>query len=187
MKGLNSDIYQHETACVYGQVTIGEGSSLWTYSVIRSEFNEVIVGRYTNIQDFVMIHVGDKTNAVIGDYCTIAHRAVIHGATIGDNSLVGVGAIVMDGCVVGDNVIIGAGAYLPPGTVVPDNTIFQGNPAVFVKERNNFVANRMNAAYYNINAEHYKKDCYRAWSDQNVKKHLKTIFVEVNRQFKADS
>ncbi len=184
MKGLYSENYRHKTVFVYGEVTIGEGTSLWTYSVIRSEFNQVVIGKYTNIQDFVMIHVGDKTDTIIGDYCTIAHRAVIHGATIGNNCLVGVGAIIMDGCIVGDNVIIGAGSYLPPGTKIPNNSIVQGNPAIIVKQRNNFVTNRMNAIYYNINAEHYEKGNHRSWSDPIVKRKIKSFFVEVNRAFK---
>ena len=187
MKQLNKTVYRHETAYVYGKVSIGEGSSLWTYSVIRSEFNAVNIGRYTNIQDFVMIHVGDKTNTVIGDYCSIAHKAIIHGATIGDNCLIGVAAVVMDGCVIGNNTIIGAGSYLPPGTIVPDDTVYQGNPAVCLKKRNNFVANRMNAAYYNINAEHYRKEDYRAWSDPVVTKRLKSIFSAVRKEFIASS
>lgn len=185
MKGLDTNVYQHETATIYGKVSIGEGSSLWTYAVIRSEFNEVIIGKYTNIQDFVMLHVGDRTNTVIGDYCSIAHRAVIHGATIGDNTLIGVGAIIMDGCVIGNNVIISAGAYLPPKTLVPDNTVYQGNPAICVKKRNSFVANRMNAVYYNINAQSYREGNYRAWSESDTKKRIKHFFVTINESYRA--
>lgn len=132
-----------------------------------------------------MIHVGDKTDSIIGDYCSVAHRSVIHGAKVGDNCLIGVGAILMDGCVVGDNSIIGAGSYLPPGTIVPENSIVQGNPGKVVRERNNFVSNRMNAIYYNINAEHYMRGHYRAWSDDAVRRQVKTYFSQVMKEFKG--
>ncbi|MES2673772.1 MAG: gamma carbonic anhydrase family protein [Pseudomonadota bacterium] len=184
MKELYQDIYQHESALKFGDVRIGIGSSMWPYSVIRAEFNSVIIGKFSNIQDFVMLHVGDKYNTEVGDYCSIAHRAVLHGCKIGNNCLVGVGAIVMDGCIVGDNVIIGAGAYLPPNTVVPDNAIVVGNPAQVERTRNNFVANRMNAVYYNLNAKHYQVNEFRAWSDPDVKRLIKQIFVQVSKEKK---
>lgn len=184
MNGLNRRIFKHPSVYVYGEVEIGKGSSLWTYSVIRAEMHSVKIGEFVNIQDFCMIHVGDRTDSIIGDFCSIAHRAVIHGATIGNNCLVGVGAIVMDGCVIGDNSIIGAGCYLAPGMVVPENSIVQGNPAEIVKTRNNFVANRMNAIYYNINAEHYMQGHYRAWSDEAVKKQVKGYFSQVTKEFR---
>ena len=152
--------------------------------VIRSEENEVIIGRFTNIQDFVMIHVGHKTDTVIGDYCSIAHRAVIHGATIGHNTLIGVGAIVMDGAVIGNNVIVSAGAYVPSGEVIPDNTVYQGNPVMLLKERNNYVSNRMNAVFYNINARHYDVGDYRSLSHQHIKKEGRSFFVSVSKEYK---
>ncbi len=173
MDGLNTEVYVHPTALVHGDTVIGEGSSIWPYAVIRAEVNRVLIGRYSNIQDFVMLHVGERTDTVIGDYCSVAHRAVIHGATIGDNTLVGVGAIVMDGCVVGKNCIIGAASYLPPGTVIPDNSIVSGHPAVVIRTRDNLLANRMNAVAYNINAAHYRRGLHRAWSDPEVRQQIK--------------
>jgi carbonic anhydrase/acetyltransferase-like protein (isoleucine patch superfamily) len=182
---LYPGVYQHETARVYGDVEIGEGSSLWINAAIRSEMHSVRIGAYTNIQDFVMIHVGARTSTLIGDYCSIAHHAVVHGATIGNNCLVGVGAIVMDGCVIGDNSIIGAAAYLAPGARIPRDSIVQGNPGVVVKRRNNFVVNRMNAIYYNINAEHYQRGEYRAWASEVVKQQMKWHFRALSEAHRA--
>lgn len=183
-KNFENIAFQHPTALVYGQVTIEEGSSLWAYSVIRSEINEVRIGKYTNIQDFVMIHVGDKTPVVIGDYCSIAHRAVIHGASIGNNCLIGIGAIIMDGCQIGDNSIISAGAYLPAKTIIPKNSIVSGNPASITKERNNYVANRFNAMMYYTNAQHYAKGEYRAWSDPHVQQLARATLAKLSDELK---
>lgn len=176
MEGLSTQVYRHPTVHLYGDITIGKGSSLWVNAVIRAEINRVIIGDYTNIQDFVMIHVGDRTDTIIGDYCSIAHRAVIHGARIGNNCLIGVGAIVMDGCEIGDNSIIDSAAYLPPGTKIPANSIVKGNPGEITKSRNNFIANRMNAIYYCINAEHYQQNHFRAWSDPGMKSKSKAFY-----------
>lgn len=84
---------------VYGEVAIGEGSSLWPGVVIRAELQSVTIGRLVNVQDHVMIHVGYGTPTVIGDYASITHRVVLHGCTIGENCLIGIGATVMDGAV----------------------------------------------------------------------------------------
>lgn len=185
MNDLFDEIYQHETARVYGQVKLGVGSSLWINVAVRAEMHEVRIGRYTNVQDFVMLHVGMRTDTVIGDFCSIAHHAVVHGATIGDNCLIGVGAIVMDGCVVGDNSIIDAACYLAPGTVIPANSIVKGNPGVVTKTRNNYVANRLNAIYYNINAEHYRRGDYRAWASETIKNRMKSYFRALSDELKG--
>ena len=182
MISLNSEVIKHPTALHYGNVSIGEGSSFWPYSVIRAEVNEVCIGKYCNIQDFVMIHVGDRTDTVIGDYCSISHRVVVHGATVEDNCLIGVGAILMDGVVVGRNSIVGAGAYVPPGTVIPPNSIVKGNPAEVVDERNSLVTNKLHAIYYNVNAKAYEGGNHRAWSDPEFKKFVKRCYKEIKQQ-----
>ena len=96
----------HPTAQIYGRVTVGEDSSIWPYAVIRSEMHAVAIGRCTNIQDFAILHVGYGHGVIVGDYCSITHRATLHGCRIGNNVLVGIGATVMDGCEIGDNSII---------------------------------------------------------------------------------
>ena len=121
--------FRHSSAQWYGEVVFGEHCSLWCNSVIRSEMYSVSIGAYSNIQDFVMIHVGDRGPSRIGSYCSIAHRAVIHGAAIGDNCLVGVGSILMDGCEVGENSIIGAKVCLPAGTKIPSGVLSPAGPA----------------------------------------------------------
>jgi carbonic anhydrase/acetyltransferase-like protein (isoleucine patch superfamily) len=151
------------TARVWGEVSIGEGASLWPYVVIRAESKYVQVGRCSNVQDHVMVHIGYSGPTVIGDYCSIAHRAVLHGCTIQSNCLIGIGAIVMDGAVIGENSIVAGNALVREGTIVPPNSIVMGTPAKVVRTANNWVANRLNAWLYHRNAKHYARGEHRAW------------------------
>jgi carbonic anhydrase/acetyltransferase-like protein (isoleucine patch superfamily) len=117
-------------AVVVGDVEIGEGSSIWFGSVVRGDVNHVRIGARTNVQDNSVIHVTSKTHpTVVGDEVTIGHRVVLHGCTIKERCLVGIGSIVMDGAVVGPESVIGAGALVPPGMVVPPRTLVMGAPA----------------------------------------------------------
>jgi carbonic anhydrase/acetyltransferase-like protein (isoleucine patch superfamily) len=115
---------------VTGDVEIGEESSLWFGTVVRGDVNHVRIGRRTNVQDQSMVHVTGGTHpTVIGDEVTVGHRAVLHGCTVHDRCLVGIGAIVLDGAVVGPDAMVGAGALVPPGMVVPPGTLVLGSPA----------------------------------------------------------
>jgi carbonic anhydrase/acetyltransferase-like protein (isoleucine patch superfamily) len=155
--------YIDPTARVFGHVDIGEGASLWPYAVVRAEAQSVQIGAYSNLQDHVMVHVGYHTPTIIGDYCSITHRVVLHGCTIGDNCLIGIGATLMDGVVVGENSIVAGHAFLREGTVVPPNSIVMGTPAKVVRTANSYVANRLNAMLYHRNALAYARGDYRAW------------------------
>jgi carbonic anhydrase/acetyltransferase-like protein (isoleucine patch superfamily) len=117
-------------AVVAGDVQIGEGSSVWFQSVVRGDVNFVRIGARTNIQDLSMVHVTGGTHpCVIGDDVTVGHRVVLHGCTIGDRCLVGIGAIVLDGAVLEPESMVGAGALVPPGFVVPSGKLVLGAPA----------------------------------------------------------
>jgi carbonic anhydrase/acetyltransferase-like protein (isoleucine patch superfamily) len=154
----------HESAAVFGNVTMGEGASLWPGVVIRAELQSVTVGRFVNVQDHVMIHIGYTTPTVIGDYASITHRVVLHGCTIGENCLIGIGATIMDGAVIGANSIVAGHAFVREGQVVPPNSIVMGTPAKVVRTADNFVANRMNAWLYHRNAVAYAANDHRAWT-----------------------
>ncbi len=119
-----------EGTVVVGDVEIGDRSSLWFGTVVRGDVNHVRIGARTNVQDMSVVHVTSGTHpTVIGDDVTVGHRAVLHGCTIQDRCLVGIGAIVLDGAVVGPDAMIGAGALVPPGMVVPPGTLVLGAPA----------------------------------------------------------
>jgi carbonic anhydrase/acetyltransferase-like protein (isoleucine patch superfamily) len=158
---LDNPAFIHETALVYGKVHIGEGASLWPYVVIRSEMHEVRIGRHTNVQDFVMIHVGNTTPTVIGDNCSITHHCTIHGASIGDNCLIGINSTLMDGARIGRNSIVAGHSIVTEGTEIPENSIVAGAPAKVIRARDNGVANAMNAAFYFENAKAYARGDHR--------------------------
>jgi carbonic anhydrase/acetyltransferase-like protein (isoleucine patch superfamily) len=151
------------TVRVFGEVSIGEGSSLWPHCVIRAESKSVSIGKFTNVQDHVMLHIGYTTPLEIGDYCSVAHRVVLHGCTLGENCLVGIGATIMDGAVIGENSIVAGHAFVREGTIIPPNSVVIGTPAKVVRTANNWVANRLNAWLYHRNAEHYARGHHRAW------------------------
>jgi carbonic anhydrase/acetyltransferase-like protein (isoleucine patch superfamily) len=117
-------------AVVAGDVEIGEASSIWFQTVVRGDVNVVRIGARTNVQDHSVVHVTTRTNpTVIGDDVTVGHRAVLHGCTVHDRCLVGIGAIVLDGAVIGPDAMVGAGALVPPGMIVPSGTLVLGAPA----------------------------------------------------------
>jgi carbonic anhydrase/acetyltransferase-like protein (isoleucine patch superfamily) len=170
MSNLGSDVilrnpaYIHDTAYLYGKITVEENASIWINVAARAEHKEIVIGRYTNIQDFVMLHVGESTGTYIGSHCSITHHCTIHGCTIGDNCLVGINATIMDGCVIGDNCIIAGHTYLKEGTVIPPNSIVMGVPGKVTRTQNNFVFNRFNAFLYYKNAIAFAAGNHRAWS-----------------------
>ncbi|MGQ0809871.1 MAG: gamma carbonic anhydrase family protein [Nitrospiraceae bacterium] len=119
-----------ETAVVIGDVVIGEDCSLWFHAVIRGDVNHIRIGSRTNVQDLSMLHVThDTAPLLIGDDVTIGHHVVLHGCTIKDRVLVGMGAIIMDGAVIGEDSVVGAGALVTEQTIVPPKSLILGSPA----------------------------------------------------------
>lgn len=119
---------------VLGRVTMGEKSNVWFGAIIRADVNEIHIGKYTNVQDGCIIHVTKFNKTVIGDYVSIGHGAKLHGCSIGNNVLIGIGSIILDGAVIGDNTIIGAGTLIPPGKQIPEGVLVVGNPYRIVRK-----------------------------------------------------
>ncbi|GAB6052417.1 gamma carbonic anhydrase family protein [Magnetospira thiophila] len=161
---LDRPAYVDPTARLYGKITAEPDVSIWPYAVIRAELHDVWIGRGSNIQDHVMIHVAWGGPTLIGAHCSIAHRATLHGCRIGNHCLIGIGATVMDGCVIGDNCVIAGHAFVKENTVIPDNSIVMGTPARVTARRNNFISNKLNALIYERNGRAYAVGDYRAWS-----------------------
>jgi carbonic anhydrase/acetyltransferase-like protein (isoleucine patch superfamily) len=151
------------SAQLYGKIAIGEGSSVWHNAVARAECQEIRIGRMSNVQDFAMLHVGFDHPTTIGDFCSITHHAVVHGCTLGDDVLVGIGAVLMDGAVIGEGSIVAAGAVVLEGKVFPARCVVAGVPARQIAERDCSRANRLNAWHYHRNAEAYRRGDHRAW------------------------
>jgi carbonic anhydrase/acetyltransferase-like protein (isoleucine patch superfamily) len=177
--------YIHPTAQVYGRVEVGAESSLWPYAVIRAEGFHVRIGRCCNLQDHVMVHVGYRTPTVVGDYCSITHRVVLHGCTIGNNCLIGIGATIMEGAVIGENCIVAGHSYVADDTVIPPNSVVMGTPAKVVKTRNSFVANRVNAMLYLRNAGAYARGDHRAWDGPEHEAELRRWTEAAEREYAA--
>ncbi len=182
---LNDPAFIHPTAHVYGKVTIEHGASLWVNVVIRAENFDVHVGPSSNIQDFVMIHVGGGSGTRVGAHCSITHHCTLHGCTIGDNCLIGINATIMDGCVIGDNCIVAGGAFLKERTIIPDNSIVMGIPGKVVRTQNNWIANRFNAHLYEVNARACAEGHHRAWSDAAVIAASQTKMDELRAEFET--
>jgi len=118
------------TAVVIGDVVMGEACSVWFNAVIRGDVNYIRIGNRTNVQDLCMLHVTHDTHPLlIGSEVTIGHHVVLHGCTIQDRVLVGMGAIIMDGAVIGEDSVVGAGALVVEGTIVPPKSLVLGSPA----------------------------------------------------------
>jgi len=120
-------------AVVIGAVELGAHSSVWYQSVLRADIQRIIVGEGSNIQDGAVIHLASDRATTVGSYVTVGHRAMLHACEIGDEVLVGMGAIVMDGAVVGARSIIGAGTLIPPGKIIPPGSLVVGSPGRVVR------------------------------------------------------
>ena len=137
-------------AVVLGDVTIEKDVSIWYNAVIRGDANSISIGEGTNIQDLAVLHVDADASLAIGKNVTIGHGAILHGCTIKDQALIGMGAIVLNGAVIGKGSMIAAGALVLQNTVVPDGALYMGNPAKFRRmlTEEELTANLKNAANY---------------------------------------
>lgn len=125
---IQKSVFIAPGAAVLGDVTIGENSSVWYNATVRGDRGFIQIGTGTNVQDNAVIHTGTGFPVTIGDRVTIGHGAIVHGCTVGDNTLIGMGAILMNGCTIGRNCIIGAGALVTQKVEIPDNSLVLGNP-----------------------------------------------------------
>jgi carbonic anhydrase/acetyltransferase-like protein (isoleucine patch superfamily) len=183
--GFPTAAYIDATARIYGEVEVAEGASIWPYAVIRAESRFVRVGRFSNLQDHVMVHVGYHTPTVVGDYCSVTHRVVLHGCTIGDHCLIGIGATVMEGAVIGENSIVAGHSFVADNTIVPPNSIVMGTPAKVVRTLNSFVSNRINALLYHRNALAYARGDHRAWVGPQYEAEQRRWKAEAEEAFRA--
>ncbi|WP_336645634.1 gamma carbonic anhydrase family protein [Microbacterium sp. USHLN186] len=124
-----SDAFVADGARIVGEVRLGSASSVWYNAVLRADSASITIGRASNVQDNVSVHVDASHPVVIGDHVSIGHNAVVHGCTIGDGSLVGMGAVVLSGAEIGRGCLIAGGAVVLSGTRVPDGSLVAGVPA----------------------------------------------------------
>ncbi len=158
MKSIDKTVFIADGGKVIGDVEIGKGCSVWYNAVIRADSNDVKIGENTNIQDNAVIHTSKSCGVQIGNNVTIGHGAIVHGCTIKDNVLIGMGAIVLDGAVIEENSIIGAGALVTQGKVIPAGSLAFGNPVKVVRQLSEEEIKSIldNASFYVNKADVYK-------------------------------
>lgn len=132
---IGENCYLAENSTIVGEVSCGNECSFWFNSVIRGDVNFIKMGDKVNVQDGACIHgTIEKFGTTIGNNVSIGHHAMVHGCTIHDNVLIGMGAIIMDGVIIEENCIIAAGAVVSPGTHIPSGSVYAGVPAKFLKK-----------------------------------------------------
>lgn len=132
---IHDSVFLAEGVRIIGDVTIGDKSSIWYNAVIRGDVHFVSIGEYTNIQDGSILHVThDTCPLIIGSYVTVGHGAILHGCTVKDNALVGMGSIILDKAVIEENSFVAAGALVTPGFVVPSGKLVAGSPARVMRD-----------------------------------------------------
>ena len=120
-------------AMLIGNVSIGRDVNVWPYAVLRGDNEPITIGESSNVQEHSMLHTDPGFPLTIGKFCTIGHRAILHGCTIGDNTLIGMGAIVLNGAKIGNNCLVGAGALVTEGKEFPDGSLIVGSPAKSIR------------------------------------------------------
>lgn len=146
-----------ENATIIGDVKLEEGTTVWYGAVIRGDGDSIRIGKNTNIQDNTVVHVDPDNPVVIGENVTIGHSCIIHGCTIGDNCLIGMGSIIMNGAKIGDNCLVGAGALITENKEFPSGSKIIGSPAKMKSEvtEKDLELIKYSADYYMKDAEMY--------------------------------
>ncbi len=135
---------------VAGQVTVAEGASVWFSASVRGDIAPIVIGKNSNIQDGAVVHCDTGAPCVLGDGVTVGHGAIVHSCTIGNNTLIGMGAILLNEAVIGEDCIVGAGALVTSGKVFPPRSMIIGSPAKVLRELTDaeVAHNRENALHY---------------------------------------
>ena len=155
----NGDYWIAENAQVIGDVRLGVDTGIWFGAVLRGDNEPIIVGDKTNIQENSVIHVDEGAKVVIGSGCTIGHKTIIHGCTIGSNSLIGMGSIILNNAIIGNNCLVGAGSLITEGKEFPDGTLIIGSPATIKRNLtdNEIKKIKWSANHYVANFKIFKK------------------------------
>ena len=149
-----------DQATVIGQVELGEAVSIWFGALVRGDNHLIKIGDFSNIQENAVLHTDHGVPLVVGRYVTVGHQATLHGCTIGDNSLIGINAVILNGAVIGQNCIIGANALIPEGKVIPERSLVCGSPGRIIRELTDHEISRLKASAdgYVENALRYQED-----------------------------
>ena len=155
---LGENVFIAPNASVIGEAALGDEVSIWFSAVLRGDIAAVSVGRRSNIQDNAVLHVGENEPCIVGENVVVGHQALLHGCTVEDDCLIGMGAIVLNRAVIGRGSLVGAGALVTQGTVIPPNSLVVGSPATVKREltRRERQQQANYAAKYVIVAQNYR-------------------------------
>ena len=154
----NGEYWIASSASVIGNVLLKRNASVWFGATIRGDNELITIGENSNIQDNSVLHSDEGVALTIGDHVTVGHLVMLHGCTIGDNSLIGMGAVVLNGARIGNNSLVGAGALVTENKVFPDNSLIVGSPAKVIRTLDEAAVERLrvSAAHYVANAKRFK-------------------------------
>lgn len=160
---LADSVWVADSAQVIGNVKLGEDVSVWFGAVIRGDTAPITIGTGTNVQDLSMLHADEGVPLTIGERVTIGHQVTLHGCTVGDESVIGIGAVVLNGARIGRNCLVGAGALVTEGKEFPDGSMIIGSPAKAVRELSieQIEGLRKSAAHYVANGRRFASGLYR--------------------------
>lgn len=158
---LGKDVFLAENATVIGDVELCDRANIWYGAVLRGDEGAIFVGTDSNVQDNATLHTGKEFPVVLGKGVTVGHNAIVHGCTVGDDTMIGMGACVLNGAVIGKGCIIGAGALVKEGQQIPDYSLCVGVPAKIIRTLDEAAVEgvRANAAEYVRLAAEYQKEC----------------------------
>ncbi len=157
---IHADTWVAPDANLIGKVVLEEGASVWFGVTIRADHEEIRIGRGSNVQENVVMHIDAGYPLNIGENCTIGHKVMLHGCTIGENSLIGMGATILNGAKIGKNCLIGAGALITENKEIPDNSLVMGAPGKVVREVDAALAAKLteSAVHYQENMRRFKAE-----------------------------
>jgi carbonic anhydrase/acetyltransferase-like protein (isoleucine patch superfamily) len=131
---IGKNVFIARNATVIGDVTLGAHASVWYGAVLRGDINRIVVGHHSNIQDNAVLHLADDFPCILGNWVTVGHSAIVHACEVGDEVLVGMGAVILDGAIIGEQSLIGAKALVTQGTKIPPGSLVLGAPAKVVRQ-----------------------------------------------------
>lgn len=156
---IHEDTWVAPGTNLIGKVVLEQGASVWFGCTIRADHEEIRVGEGSNVQENCVMHIDAGYPLTIGKNCTIGHKVMLHGCTIGENTLIGMGAIVLNGAKIGKNCLIGAGTLITEGKEIPDNSLVMGSPGKVVRELDESAAQKItfSALHYQQNMRQFRK------------------------------
>ncbi len=155
---IHNNTYIAPSADIIGMVYLSEDCSIWHGAVLRGDVDEIVIKKGANVQDGCVLHCSENMKTIVGEGTTVGHSAVLHSCEIGNNTLIGMGAIILDGAKVGDNCLIAAGSLLTPGTIIPEGSMVMGSPG---KVRRKLTGDEIEGIRHNADEYISLKNIYR--------------------------